>query len=100
MTNLETEIWFPPFLSGKGAPRLFQGLDKPALQDIFSHSVVREYEGEKLLVQQGDDVMCVFVLLKGHLRTFRTGKDGDEVTLRMLKAGNSCMAVTVFMCGT
>ena len=99
MTNLETEIWFPPFLFGKGAPRLFQGLDKPALQDIFTHSVVKEYEGGKLLVQQGDDVMCVFVLLKGHLRTFRTGKDGDEVTLRMLKAGNSCMAATVFMGG-
>ena len=48
MANLEIEIRFPPFLSGKGAPRLFQGLDKPALQDIFTHSVVKEYEGEKI----------------------------------------------------
>lgn len=100
MTNLETETWFPPFLSAKGKPHLFQGLDKSTLQDILSCAVAKEYEGGELLVQQGDDAWCVFILLEGHLRTFRTGKDGDEVTLRMLSAGNSCMGATVFMGGT
>lgn len=99
MTNLETETWLSPLLSVKGKPRLFQGLDETALQDILSYSVVKEYEGGKMLVHQGDNVWCVFILLDGHLRTFRTGKEGDEVTLRMLDQGESCMAATVFMGG-
>lgn len=53
----------------------------------------------KLLVQQGDTPEGIYLLLEGHMKTLRFNQNGDEATIRMLEAGDTCMEAVLFMGG-
>lgn len=77
--------------------RPFEGLPDGLLETILQSGAVRTCLNGELLISQGDTPEHMFLVLDGQLRTFVTGEDGNEVTLRMLDPGASCMGVALFM---
>jgi len=73
------------------------GLPDSLLESILQSGTVRSCLNGELLIGQGDTPEHMFLVLDGQLRTFMTGEDGGEVTLRMLDPGDSCMGVALFM---
>lgn len=78
-------------------PQLFEGINEENLQKILSHSVLKEYEGGCLLVQQGDDPQYVYLVMEGTMKTSRMDDEGHEATIRMLESGQTCMEAVIFM---
>lgn len=77
--------------------RPFEGLPDGLLDSILQSGTVRTCLNGVLLIGQGDTPEHMLLVLDGQLRTFMTGEDGKEVTLRMLDPGASCMGVALFM---
>ena len=77
--------------------RPFEGLPDGLLDSILQSGTVRTCLNGELLIGQGDTPEHMLLVLDGQLRTFMTGEDGNEVTLRMLDPGASCMGVALFM---
>ena len=77
--------------------RPFEGLPDGLLDSILQSGTVRTCLNGELLIGQGDTPEHMLLVLYGQLRTFMTGEDGNEVTLRMLDPGASCMGVALFM---
>lgn len=82
-----------------GKASIFHQLSEDSLQNLLQHSVLRDVDEGRLIVQQGDAVGCIYMILKGSLRTFRTDAEGKEATIRMLKVGDTCMEAVMFMGG-
>ncbi len=80
-------------------PQLFDGLSEACLQEILAYSVLQEHETAKLLVQQGDRPLGLYLVVKGSVKTLRLGEDGQEATIRLLEPGDTCMEAVLFMGG-
>jgi CRP-like cAMP-binding protein len=87
------------FISHK-KPQLFENLSESALQYLLQHSVMKNYDADQLLVQQGDTAESLIFLIEGSIRTFRISEAGAEATIRMLSPGDTCMEAVLFMSGT
>jgi len=83
-----------------GSPLLFQGLSKESLEAVIEKASIHHFEANKLLVSQGDEPNYLYFIVEGRGRTFRSNVDGDETTLRLLEAGDTCMESAIFMGGT
>ncbi len=79
---------------------LFQGLSEDNLQNLLSNSTVRAVEQGREIIQQGDEVNYLYFIVEGSVKTLRSSADGDEATIRMLKAGDTFMDAVIFMGGT
>ncbi len=80
-------------------PQLFEKLSEESQQRILECSVLRDFERNRLLVQQGDTPRFVYLVLNGSIRTFRISEEGEEATIRMLEPGDTCMEAVMFMGG-
>ena len=60
---------------------------------------VGQYGDGQCVVQQGDEPDYLYIIIEGQLRSLRRNEDGDEVTLRLLDPGVSCMGTVLFMGG-
>lgn len=80
-------------------PQLFDGLSEACLQGILAYSILQEHDAAKLLVQQGDRPLGVILVIEGSVKTVRFGEDGQEATIRLLQAGDTCMEAVLFMGG-
>lgn len=78
-------------------PQLFEGLSESSLQALLQRSIMQDYEGGRVLIQQGDSPECIFLVLDGSLKTTRVNEDGGEAIIRMLEAGDTCMEAVLFM---
>jgi len=79
---------------------LFQNLSEDNLQNLLSNSTVRSVEQGREIIQQGDEVKYLYFIVEGSVKTLRSSIDGDEATIRMLKAGDTFMDAVIFMGGT
>ena len=79
---------------------LFQGLTEENLQNLLSNSTVRSVEQSREIIQQGDDVKYLYCIIEGSVKTLRSSPEGEEATIRMLKAGETFMDAVIFMGGT
>lgn len=78
---------------------IFQHLNFAETEEILASSRVETvYEGE-YLVHEGDDPTHLLFILDGHLITYRTSQQGDEVSIRLLNKGECCMDAVIFMGG-
>ncbi len=80
-------------------PQLFDGLAEDSLQKILAHSLIQDFDAAQLLVQQGDVPEGVYLVIEGSVKTLRLNEDGEEATIRMLEAGDTCMEAVLFMGG-
>lgn len=79
---------------------LFHGLSGENLQNLLSNSTVRSVEQGREIVQQGDEIKFLYFIIEGSVKTLRSSIEGDEATIRMLKAGDTFMDAVIFMGGT
>lgn len=80
-------------------PQLFERLSEESQRRIFECSVLKNFEKNRLLVQQGDTPEFVYLVLSGSIKTFRINDEGEEATIRMLEPGDTCMEAVMFMGG-
>ncbi|MEH6358683.1 MAG: cyclic nucleotide-binding domain-containing protein [Pseudomonadales bacterium] len=79
---------------------LFKGLSEENLQSLLSNSTVRSIESGREIVQHGDEVKHLYVIIEGSVKTLRASAEGEEATIRMLTAGDTFMDAVIFMGGT
>lgn len=78
---------------------LFEHLSFQETQEILDESFTEAvYEGE-YLIHEGDEPLYFFFIIDGALITYRTNEEGDEVSIRLLGKGESCMDAVIFMGG-
>lgn len=85
--------------NGLKRPQLFEKLSEESQQRILECSVLKNFEKNRILVQQGDTPKFVYLVLNGSIRTFRINEEGEEATIRMLEPGDTCMEAVIFMGG-
>lgn len=91
------KMQLPANFNEQKKPQLFEGLSENSLQALLQRSVMQDYESGRILVQQGDNPECIFLVLDGSLKTTRINEDGGEAIIRMLEAGDTCMEAVLFM---
>lgn len=91
------KMQLPANFSEQKKPQLFEGLSENSLQALLHRSVMQDYESGRILIQQGDNPECIFLVLDGSLKTSRINEDGGETIIRMLEAGDACMEAVLFM---
>jgi CRP/FNR family transcriptional regulator, cyclic AMP receptor protein len=62
-------------------------LAAPVLELIAKHAVVRQFPARTILINEGDTGDSLFVVLKGLVKVFSSNRDGKEVILGFLEAG-------------
>lgn len=97
MPLTQRDIW--PRKSQGNTPQLFEGLSEGSFEFLLKNSVIQDYGSGRLLVQQGDVPAYVYFIVEGSVKTLRTNEEGNEATLRMLQAGETCMDAVIFMGG-
>jgi CRP/FNR family transcriptional regulator, dissimilatory nitrate respiration regulator len=99
--NLSTDLLSLSQTSNPDSPvSIFQDLSEDNLQNLLSNSTVRSVEQGREIIQQGDEVKYLYFIVEGSVKTLRSSIDGDEATIRMLKAGDTFMDAVIFMGGT
>ena len=64
-------------------------LDAEGLQALASIATRRNYKKKRVIIRQGDDTNNMFILLRGQMRVFVEDEQGRQLTVRMLKSGDS-----------
>lgn len=78
---------------------IFEHLSFNQIEEIIHDSAIEYvYEGE-YLIHEGDTPSHLFFIIDGALITYRTNSEGDEVSIRLLGKGESCMDAVIFMEG-
>jgi CRP/FNR family cyclic AMP-dependent transcriptional regulator len=67
---------------------LFASLPAADVASVESHSAVRSYRKNTVVVQRGDESASLYVLVEGHARVFLADDHGREVTLNTLGPGD------------
>jgi CRP/FNR family cyclic AMP-dependent transcriptional regulator len=66
---------------------LFEGLDAKELEMLAGHCTRVSYPKNTVLVNEGDRTDCLYVIVSGKVKVYRTDEQGNEVILAMLGPG-------------
>ncbi|MGH6663946.1 MAG: Crp/Fnr family transcriptional regulator [Pseudolabrys sp.] len=66
---------------------LFGGLKQTEIDDILREAHAVHHEKNSVVFQEGDDAVCFFVLLHGHVRAVKTTPGGQQVVVRYVSPG-------------
>ena len=69
--------------------RLLEGFGSVALQEVFDAGELQRVGPYQILFIAGDTAAHLFLLLSGHVKFYRTTRDGNKVQLARLVRGNS-----------
>ncbi|MDH3449216.1 MAG: Crp/Fnr family transcriptional regulator [Gammaproteobacteria bacterium] len=64
-------------------------LDEKGRESLMRISVRRTYRKNRVVIQQGDDSNTMFVLFEGEMKVYVEDDQGKQLTVRMLKSGDS-----------
>lgn len=78
---------------------LFHGLSDTNLQTLLSNSRMSDFHSGQEIIQQGDNPTYLYYIIRGRIKTLRYSAEGEEATIRMLKAGETFMDAVIFMGG-
>lgn len=67
----------------------YNTLDEEGLQSLADIAVRRSYKKNMMIIQQGDDANTMFILIEGEMRVFVEDEQGKQLTVRILKSGDS-----------
>jgi len=74
-------------LLAKIAP--YDQLDDKGLESLGYIAVRRSYPRNRVIIHEGDESNTMFVLLKGEMRVYLEDVEGKQLTVRILKPGDS-----------
>lgn len=66
---------------------MFSGLGDNETRLLTEHSHTRSYPANTILINEGDQTDCLYVILEGEVRVYASDENGKEVILNMLRAG-------------
>ena len=66
---------------------LFAGLGEPELNEIARIAQGRRFRAGEVLFHKGDEGGDVYVILRGRVKAFATGPDGDDIVFRYMGPG-------------
>jgi CRP-like cAMP-binding protein len=66
---------------------LFARLEEPQIDALVAATTTRRLAARELLCHKGDPASQVYVVMSGRLKVTSTSKEGDEVVLNLLDAG-------------
>jgi CRP/FNR family cyclic AMP-dependent transcriptional regulator len=66
---------------------LFDGMSRADLQVLAAVTVVRNYPGHAIIVNEGDQADSLYLIFEGRVKFFVTGDDGRKVVLGTQGAG-------------
>lgn len=66
---------------------LFSDLAEKDLELISSHSVIKQYPKNCILINEGDRSDALYVILGGKVKVFLSDEDGKEIILNIQEAG-------------
>ncbi len=64
-------------------------LDSRGLEALTHIATRRVYKKNRVIIRQGDDTNNMFILLQGQMRVFVEDDQGKQLTVRILKSGDS-----------
>jgi len=99
MPLTKSDIWPIGLARNNGVPKIFYNLSEETFQKLLNHSILQNYLQGRLLVQQGDRPQYLYFIADGTVKTLRQDENGREVTLRLLRPGETCMEAVIFMDG-
>jgi CRP/FNR family cyclic AMP-dependent transcriptional regulator len=67
----------------------YDTLDERGLESLVNIAIRRNYKKNMVIIQQGDDTNSMFILIEGEMRVYVEDDDGKQLTVRILKPGNS-----------
>jgi len=67
----------------------FNRLDDSELESLAAHATLRKFRKNALIIQQGDDSHSLYILKQGEMRVFIEDEQGRELTLKILRPGDS-----------
>ena len=67
----------------------YNTLDEQGLQSLANIALRRNYKKNMVIIQQGDDTNSMFMLIEGEMRVYVEDEEGKQLTVRILKPGNS-----------
>jgi len=67
----------------------YDTLDEQGLQSLAEIAIRRSYKKHTVVIQQGDDTNTMFVLIEGGMRVYVEDEQGKQLTVRILKSGDS-----------
>lgn len=72
---------------GKVIP--YNTLDERGLHSLANIAIRRTYRKNAVIIQAGDDTNTMFILIEGEMRVYVEDEQGKQLTLRILKSGDS-----------
>lgn len=76
--------------------QFFKKLHDDQICELLQYAEMHTIERNQYLLHQGDEPTALIFILSGELFTFRSTFDGNEVIIRMLTAGETCVDVILF----
>jgi CRP/FNR family cyclic AMP-dependent transcriptional regulator len=67
----------------------YNSLDDKSLKALCTIAVRRRHKKSRVIIRQGDDTNSMFVLLTGDMRVYVEDEQGRQLTVRMLKPGDT-----------
>ncbi|MBL8845960.1 MAG: Crp/Fnr family transcriptional regulator [Hyphomicrobium zavarzinii] len=76
--------------------RLFGELDPETAERVARVGIIRKFERNVRIINQGDSPVGIFIILEGRVKVFRCTEDGDEIITRLLGPSESLLENVVF----
>ncbi len=67
----------------------FNRLDDSEIESLAAHAALRKFRKNTLIIQQGDESHSLYTLKQGEMRVFIEDEQGRELTLKILRPGDS-----------
>ena len=67
---------------------LFAGLEASNLADLEKLATIRSFPRHSIIVNEGDDTDCLYVIQSGKVKVYLSDEDGKEVTLTIQGPGD------------
>jgi CRP/FNR family cyclic AMP-dependent transcriptional regulator len=67
----------------------YNTLDERGLHSLANIAIRRTYRKNIVIIREGDDTNTMFILIEGDMRVYVEDEQGKQLTLRILKSGDS-----------
>src|SRR5262245_3923006 len=69
-------------------PRILDGLNERARQDILSSAVAKNLQAKQVLATEGEPATTFYIVVVGHLKLSKLTADGKDVIARFIGPGD------------
>jgi CRP/FNR family transcriptional regulator len=75
---------------------LFQNISGESLASLAEICISKNLKKNEMLFHEGEEGLCVYILVFGNVKLYKTGPDGKEVVIKMVKEGEMFAEAILF----